>query len=373
MEIPPRTAYHILLTWLEGVETVMIRVGILGAKGYTAGELMRILAGHPQARLECLMARVESPEPVARYFPALRSVVTLDIEPLDLEALAARCDVVFLALPHTTAQQYAPELIAKGVKLVDLSADFRFDSVELYEQTYKVKHLAPELNARIPYALPELFRDEISGAPALASPGCYTTTSILALAPLMKQAEALDLDHIVINALSGVTGAGRKPSEQHHFPECNESAMAYGVARHRHRPEIEEKLSRFAGRPIRLTFTPHLIPMNRGILATCAIPMRRPVTTAEARGWFEAQYQGEPFVRLLPEGDVPTTAGVTLTNFCDIGVVADTHSQMLLVISATDNLVKGASGQAVQAMNALYGFPETMGLIPRASGAPALA
>ncbi len=341
----------------------MIRVGILGAKGYTAGELMRMLAGHPQAELTCLMARVEAPEPVAKYFPALRNVIKPLIEPIDLDAMAARCDAVFLALPHTIAQQYAPGLIEKGVKPIDLSADFRFDSVALYEETYKVSHLAPELNAIIPYALPELFRGEIAGAPALAVPGCYTTTSILALAPLMSRGEDLDLDHMVINAMSGVTGAGRAPSDTTHYPECNESVNAYGVAKHRHRPEIEEKLSRLAGRVLRLTFTPHLAPMNRGILATSTVPMKRAVTTAEAHGWFTEFYQGEPFVRVLPAGETPATAGVVLTNFCDIGVVADTHSGMLIVISTTDNLLKGASGQAIQGMNALFGLPETMGLI----------
>lgn len=342
----------------------MIRVGILGAKGYTAGELIRMLLNHSEVELTCLMARVESPEPVAQYFPALRGLVGLSIEPVDPHLLAERCDVVFLGMPHTVAQQYAPTLIDKGVKVIDLSADFRFDSVELYEKTYKVQHLAPELNERIPYALPELFRSEIPGAPALAAPGCYTTTSILALAPLMKHGEELDLDHIVINALSGVSGAGRKPGDTTHFPECNESVSAYGVAKHRHRPEIEEKLSRLAGRAIRLTFTPHLIPMTRGILATCAIPMKRPVTTAEAHGWIAGFYKNEPFIRVLPLGEVPATAAVVMTNFCDLGTIADEHSQMLLVISATDNLIKGASGQAIQAMNALYGLPETMGLLP---------
>lgn len=344
----------------------MIRVGILGAKGYTAGELMKIFLAHPEAELACLMARVEAPEPVAKYFPTLRSLVTLDIEPIDLEALATRCDVVFLALPHTAAQEYMPGLLEKGLKVVDLSADFRFDSVELYEKTYKVTHLAPALNAEIPYALPELFRDRIPGRAALASPGCYTTTSILALAPLMKRAADLDIDHIIINALSGVTGAGRKPGDAYHFPEANESVMAYGVAKHRHRPEIEEKLSGLAGRPLRLTFTPHLIPVNRGILATCTVPMKREIKTAEAHAWFAEFYKGETFVRVLPEGQTPTINSVVGTNFCDLGVVADPHSGVLIVISATDNLLKGASGQAVQAMNALFGLPEALGLIPGA-------
>ena len=280
-----------------------------------------------------------------------------------MDDLAARCDVAFLALPHTVAQEYMPALLEKGLKVVDLSADFRFDSVALYEKTYKVTHLAPALNAEIPYALPELYRERIPGRQALAAPGCYTTTSILALAPLMTRPETLDLDHIIINALSGVTGAGRKPGDAYHFPECNESVMAYGVGKHRHRPEIEEKLSGLAGREIRLTFTPHLVPMNRGILATCTVPLRGAVETKEAHAWFEAFYQGEPFVRVLPEGQTPAINGVVGTNFCDLGVVADAHSRALIVVSCTDNLLKGASGQAVQAMNALFGLPEPMGLI----------
>lgn len=347
----------------------MIRVGILGAKGYTAGELMRLLIHHPQVELACLMARVAAPEPVENYFPQLRGMIALPIEPVDMDALASRCDAVFLALPHTTAQEYAPGLIEKGVKVLDLSADFRFDSVQSYEETYKVTHLAPGLNEKMPYALPELFRDRITpDLPGLAIPGCYTTTSILALAPLMMRGDDLDLDHIVINALSGVTGAGRKPGAGSHFPECNESVMAYKVASHRHRPEIEEKLSILAGRALRMTFTPHLMPMNRGILATCAIPMKRDVTTAQAHGWFADFYKGEPFIRVLPEGSVPATSAVVFSNFCDLGVVADTHSGMLLTFSATDNLTKGASGQAIQAMNALYGLDETLGLLPPQRG-----
>jgi N-acetyl-gamma-glutamyl-phosphate reductase len=217
----------------------------------------------------------------------------------------------------------------------------------------------------MPYALPELFRAQIPGAPGLANPGCYTTASILALAPLMAHGDLLDLDRIVVNALSGVSGAGRKPDDATHFPECNESVMAYKVASHRHRPEIEEKVSIFAGRPIRLTFTPHLIPMTRGILATCAIPLKdASLTVAQARQWFLDRYDLEPFVRVLPQGEFPATAAVALTNFCDIGVAVDAHSGMLIVISAIDNLVKGASGQAVQGMNALLGLPETMGLLP---------
>ncbi len=341
----------------------MIRVGIVGAKGYTAGELVRLLARHPEAQVTALMARVDGAEPIENYFPALRSICTLAIEPIDRAELAARCDVVFLALPHTAAQEFLPGLIEAGLRVIDLSADFRFDSIEVYERTYGVKHLAPELNALVPYALPELYREELTGKQAMANPGCYTSASILALAPLMAHGDVLDLDHIVINAMSGVSGAGRAPSATAHFPECNESVSAYGVAKHRHRPEIEEQLSKLAGRTLRLTFTPHLLPITRGILATCTVPMLRPVTTEEAHGWLAGRYAGEPFVRVLPPGQVPSIAAVAMSNFCDIGVVADTHSGQLIVIATIDNLTKGASGQAIQNMNLMFGLSETLGLL----------
>lgn len=341
----------------------MIRVGILGAKGYTAGELMRLLAFHPEAQLSCLMARVDVAESIEHYFPFLRGQVKMPIEPIDVKSLAERCDVVFLALPHTAAQAYMAGLIESGLRVIDLSADFRFDSVGLFEATYAVVHQAPELNSKIPYGLPELFRSELAGPQAIANPGCYTTASILALAPLMHHPDDLELDHIVINAMSGVTGAGRKPTDNTHFPECNEAVSAYGVGKHRHRPEIEEKLSKVAGWPVALTFTPHLVPINRGILATCTIPMRRAIETAEAHAWYTEAYGSEPFIRVLAPGSVPTSAATYMTNFVDIGVVADKHSETLIVISSIDNLTKGASGQAVQNMNIMFGLPETMGLI----------
>ena len=340
----------------------MIRVGIIGAKGYTAGELMRLLLEHPEAEITCLMARVEGPEPVETYFPNLRGRLGVRIEPMALAQCADRCDAVFLTLPHTVAQEYAPELIERGVKVLDLSADFRFDSTELFEKTYGTPHLSPELNARLPYALPELFRDQIPGSPGLAIPGCYTTASILALAPAVRNgAEKLRLDSIVINAMSGVSGAGRTPSESTHFCTVNESVTAYKVGGHRHRPEIEEKLTKIAGQPIRVTFTPHLVPINRGILATCTIPLQAELTAGDAMAWYRKAYQNEPFIRLLDTGLIPTTSATAFSNFVDIGLVVDRHSKVLIVIAAIDNLVKGASGQAIQAMNALFGLPETLG------------
>jgi N-acetyl-gamma-glutamyl-phosphate reductase len=341
----------------------MVRVGILGAKGYSAGELMRLLRHHPQAELACLMARVDAPEPVGDHFPSLRGTIGPAIEPIDTAALASRCDVAFLALPHTAAQEYMATLLEAGLKVIDLSADFRFASVELYEATYKARHLAPELNATIPYGLPELWRDELKGAQAIANPGCHTAAAILALAPLMKRGDAVELDRIVINSLTGVSGGGRAPSPVFHFPECNESVKAYGVASHRHRPEIEEQLGRLAGRAIRLVFTPVLVPITRGILSCITVPLKDARTTGEALGWYREAYGAEPFVRLLPEGQAPASSATTMTNFCDIGVIADAAAGALLVFSAIDNLTKGAAGGAIQNMNLMLGLPETAGLL----------
>ena len=342
----------------------MIRTGILGARGYSAGEALRWLVGHPEVELTCLMARVEEPEPVANSFAELRGLVEIPIAPIDLDVLAEKCDAVFLAVPHTTALEFAPRLVEAGIKVIDLSADFRFDAVATYEATYGFKHTDPELNARFAYALPALFADEIPGAAGLACPGCYPTASLLALAPLMSRPDEFDVERIVIDALSGVSGAGRKVDAAYLFVECNESARAYGVAGHRHRPEIEEKLGRLAEREIKVTFTPHLIPMNRGILATSTIALRRETTTDAALEIYREYYAGRSFVRVLPPGRMPATADVAHTNFCDLGVQVDAHSGVLIVSAAIDNLAKGASSQAIQAMNLLYGLPETLGLLP---------
>lgn len=347
----------------------MIRAGILGAKGYASGEALRWLLGHPEVKVASLMGRVEKPEPVTSYFPWARGLVDLPVEPMNLDQLASACDAVFLGLPHTAAQEYAQMLLDNGVKVIDLSADFRFDSVALYEKIYGVRHLAPQLVNKFPYALPELFAAEIPGAPGLACPGCYPTATLLGLAPLTRYEEAFDLDFVVVNALSGVSGAGRKVEPAYLFAEVNESVSAYSVGKHRHRPEIEEKLAKLTGREIRITFTTHLLPVTRGILATSTVPLLQKWTADELHAIYKEFYRDRPFVRVLPKGEFPTIAGVAMTNFCDIGVTVDTHSGVVIVISAIDNLAKGAASQAVQGMNILYGLPETLGLLPESTRA----
>lgn len=344
----------------------MIRVGILGARGYTAGEALRLLVGHPEVEIVSLMARGEQPEPVAVSFPNLRGILDLDVEPTDAEAMAAKCDAVFLCLPHTTAQEFAPVFFKAGVRIIDGSADFRFDTVEAFESTYKVKHLAPELNAKIPYALPELFADDLKDAPGAACPGCYPTGAILALAPLMSHPELFEIDRVVIDAMSGVSGAGKGVNPDFMFVECNETARAYNVAKHRHRPEIAEKLARIAGRPVKVTFTPHLIPITRGILTTATVRTKQPVAAAKLHEIYSAFYAGKAFVRVLPEGVLPTTAAVEKSNFCDIGVTVDAATDTVIINSAIDNLTKGSTGQGVQVMNLMFGLPETLGLLPSA-------
>lgn len=344
----------------------MIRVGIIG-RGYTATETVRWLGRHPEARAAVFMARVDAPEPAHLQFPSLPRVAGGGgpmVEPVDVGALAGRVDAVILSLPHTTSQQFAPALIDAGIKVIDLSADFRFDSVPSFEKTYGVTHLAPELNARIPYSLPELFGGDIAGAPGLACPGCYPTATLLALAPVVSAADGFNLDHIVVDAMSGASGAGRKLEIPYLFCELNESVSAYGVGKHRHRPEIEEKLTRLAGRDIRITFTPHLMPMERGILATVTVPLTADTDTASVRRRYEEFYAGRPFVRVLGEGETCRTASVADSNFCDLQVTVDDHSRVLIIQSAIDNLGKGAVTQGIQAMNLLFGLPETRGLLP---------
>ena len=335
----------------------MIKVGIVGGTGYTGIELLRILARHPQAELAVITSRKETGVPVAKLFPSLRGAVSLEFSDPGKGDLG-RCNVVFFATPNAVAMSEARALVEAGVRVVDLSADFRIRAVTEWEKWYKVKHAARELVAEAVYGLPEVHRARIKSARLVANPGCYPTAVQLGLLPLVE-AGAVDLDHLIADAKSGVSGAGRKTEEHLLFSEASDNLKAYNIAGHRHLPEIRQELEAAAGRSIGLTFVPHLTPMIRGIYATLYARITKNI---DFQRLFEERYSGEPFVDVLPAGSEPDTRSVRAANVCRIAVHRPHGGDMLVVISVIDNLVKGASGQAVQNMNIMCGFEEGLGL-----------
>lgn len=339
----------------------MIRVGVLGATGYVGVELVRILCGHPEADIKMLVSQSYAGQKISEVYPSLRGVCDLVLMNLDEEA-AGECDVVFTALPHGASKTVIPALYEKGLKVIDLSGDFRYNDPKVYAAWYGEEHSSPELLAKSVYGLPELHRAEIPKTNLVGNPGCYTTCSILGAAPLVSGG-LIDNQSIIVDALSGVTGAGRGLAVDYHFCECTENAKAYKVATHRHTSEIEQELSLLAGESITLSFTPHLIPMKRGILATVYANLKDPsLTTADVLKVYRDYYDGEPFVRIYEEGKLPETNHVAGSNFIDIGLVVDTRLHRVVVVSAIDNLFRGAAGQAVMNMNLLFGLPEDTGV-----------
>jgi N-acetyl-gamma-glutamyl-phosphate reductase len=334
-----------------------IRVGVVGGTGYTGVELLRLLVQHPRCELTAITSRSEAGMPVAEMFPNLRGRLALSFSPPSREVLS-RCDVVFFATPNGVAMQEARGLYDSGVRLIDIAADFRIRDVAVWEQWYQMKHACPELVPEAVYGLPEVNRSRIREARIVANPGCYPTAVQLGLLPLVESGGA-DLDHLIADAKSGVSGAGRKAEVHTLLAEASDNLKAYGVSGHRHVPEIEQGLAAMAGRPVGLTFTPHLIPMIRGILATLYVRVARELDLQEL---YERRYRGEPFVDVLPPGSHPETRSVRGANVCRIAVHRPQGGGMAVVLSVIDNLVKGASGQAVQNMNIMFGLPETMGL-----------
>ncbi len=336
-----------------------IRIGILGASGYTGAELIRILARHPAADIRLLSAERSAGKPVDAVFPHLSGLdlpTMIHIDDADWSAL----DLVFGALPHGTTQEVVAAL-PSHLKVIDLSADFRLHDLAAYETWYGHPHKAPELQREAAYGLTETKREAIRATRLCANPGCYPTAAQLPLIPLLE-AGLIEAQDIVIDAKSGVSGAGRAAKEVSLFAEVSEGIHAYGVGSHRHAPEIEQGLSEAAGASVTVTFTPHLVPMNRGILATTYVRLADGESAAELRRVLAERYAEEPFVSVLPLGSVPATRHVRGSNHCLIGVVADRAPGRAILISVIDNLVKGASGQAVQNMNLMAGFPETLGL-----------
>ena len=335
----------------------MIKAGIVGGTGYTGVELLRILARHPDVSLEAITSRKEAGMPVAELFPSLRGRVSLAFSD-PAQAGLNRCDVVFFATPNTVAMGQARELVDAGVKIVDLSADFRISDIAEWERWYKAKHAAPDLVAEAVYGLPEINREAVRKARIVANPGCYPTATQLGFLPLVE-AGVIDTDHLIADAKSGVSGAGRKAEVNILFSEAADNFSAYGVSGHRHWPEIRQGLSRVAGKPVGLTFVPHLTPMIRGIHATLYARITR---EADFQSLFEKRYAGERFVDVMPAGSHPDTRSVRAANTCRIAVHRPHGGDTLVVLSVIDNLTKGAAGQAVQNMNLLFGLDEAAGL-----------
>jgi N-acetyl-gamma-glutamyl-phosphate reductase len=342
----------------------VLRVAVAGASGYMGAELLRLLSVHPKVQIVAVTSERLSGERLDRVFPHLRGLSALVFSELKAERLADEADLVFLALPHMESQQTVPVLRRLGRKAIDLSADYRLKDAALYTTWYKAPHVDAAGLREAAYGLPELHRKEIAGASLVASPGCYPMGAVLAVAPLLKSGVGRP-DGIVIDGKSGVTGAGaqgRKADPMYLFTEANENVQAYGIGTHRHTPEIEQELSALAGRPVVVGFTPHLVPLNRGLFTTASVPLAKAAPTAELIALYKEFYAGEPFVRVLDEGQRPTTRSVAGSNFCDVTVVADPRTSRVVCVSALDNLGKGGSANGVQSLNIMMGWDERTGL-----------
>lgn len=336
----------------------MIRVGIVGATGYTAFELLLILARHPHVQVTCVTSRDENCPALESVHPELRSVYDLQFEPLDLDAFCAKVDFAFCCLPHAASAEIVQQLLERSIPVVDFSADYRLNNVATFEAWYKVAHPDPDRVGAVAYGMPEFFREEIKSAKLVANPGCFPTSALLPLVPLVQK-KLINPSQIIIDSKTGISGAGRKADLKFHFPECNESIAAYGVGTHRHTPEIENLIERMTGVETEVVFTPHLTPMNRGILSTIYVSPLGEVDASQIFSALQDVYRDEPFVRLVPQP--PSTRHVSNSNFCDIAVVQARRG--VILVSAIDNLVKGASGAAVQNFNLMMGLPETTALL----------
>lgn len=333
------------------------KAAIIGASGYSGQELIRLLLRHPRVEVTHFTSRQYAGKAVAEVFPRFRGQVDATFVEPNVDRIGA--DVVFLALPHGVAAEFTPALLRKGIKVLDLSADFRLKSATVYKEFYEHDHPAPHLLAQSVYGLPELYRDQIRGASLVACPGCYPTSIILGAAPALKKGLGKP-DSIIVTSLSGASGAGRKVADEYLFTECNESARAYGIPKHRHISEIEQELSLLAGSSVTISFTPHLVPLNRGIVSTIYVTLTK--KPDDALAVYRDFYKNEPFVRVSQS--LPDTKNVEGTNFCDISVRIDPRTSRLIVVSVIDNLTKGAAGQAVQCLNLVCGYEESAGLLP---------
>ena len=337
-----------------------MKVSVLGATGYAGAELLRILYNHPEAEVVHITSESHTGEKIADLYPHLRGLYDMTLESMkEIEAIGDDSDFVFIGLPHGHAMEVGRAMAGKPVRIIDLGADYRFADTSVYEAWYHVPHTHPE--AERVYGLAELYREEIRNAKIIGNAGCFTTASILALAPLAKQ-HLVDVNTIIVDAKSGVSGAGRSAKQANHFPELYDNFRAYNVAGHRHTPEIEQAITDLSGEKSIINFTPHLVPMSRGILATCYVRLRDGIASELVDAAYEKLYVKEHFIRLLGRGAYPSTKDVRGSNFCDIAWHIDPRTNRVIVLSAIDNLVKGAAGQAVQNFNIACGFDETAGL-----------
>ncbi|MFH1190154.1 MAG: N-acetyl-gamma-glutamyl-phosphate reductase [Candidatus Omnitrophota bacterium] len=337
----------------------MLKVGVVGATGYAGEEVIKILIGHKDVKITELSAIIDKEEPISSLLPVFKNKLDIVCKKPDPEGMAKNVDLVFLGLPHKVSMEIAPVFLKAGKLVVDLSADYRLDP-KVYEKWYGVSHKDTVNLPQAVYGLPELYSDGIKKAKLLANPGCYPTSVILGIAPALTQ-DAIDRSYMIADSKSGATGAGRKADIGLIFCEINENLKAYKVNEHQHKPEINTILSRIAGEEIDIVFTPHLIPMNRGILSTIYLKLTKPLDADAAVELYKRFYRGKPFVRVYDKGKLPQVRDVAGTNYCDIGVKVS--GSTLIVISCIDNLTKGAAGQAVQNMNLMCGFAETEGLI----------
>ncbi len=337
----------------------MIKAGIIGATGYAGVELVRILLRHPQVELAAVSSVSFEGQPISQVYPSLREICDMACESAD--AVIERSDVIFAALPHGLSQDTAKACADAGKKFIDLGADFRLDDPDLYESWYQSDYRYAELHEQAVYGLCELFRDDIKNTSIIGNPGCYPTSVALGLAPALRN-KLVSPVGIVVDSKSGTTGAGRKPTQTTHFPDCADAFSAYKIASHRHTPEIEQTLSKVAGENATITFVPHLLPVNRGILSTIYARLADGVTEDMIRAAYEEAYQNEHFVRVMPKGQAVNIRHVQCSNYCDIQLYIDEHTRLLVVTSVIDNMVKGAAGQAIQNMNLLFGLDEATGL-----------
>lgn len=339
----------------------MIKVGVLGATGYAGIETVRLLARHNAAEITRIVSHSHIGTKISELYPNLKGICDIECTELDIDDIAENCDVVFTALPHGASKEVIPALYAKGLYIIDLSGDFRYDDPQVYEKWYGQPHSAPELLKESVYGLCELYRNKIKEARLIGNPGCYTTCSIMGLYPIVKSGCA-DNHSIIIDAKSGVTGAGRGLNLPNLFCECTETMKAYKVASHRHTSEIEQELSYAAGEDIILSFTPHLAPMKRGIFATCYINLKEYKSSAELVEMYREFYKNEKFVRVYDAETLPEIKHIAGSNYVGIGIAVDKRLNRAVIVSCIDNLIKGAAGQAVQNMNILFGLPEDTGL-----------